>query len=547
MENDSTATRQRESGSASVGARLRRLLRRSNPAKLGLLGLLSVPGYVFDPLAPLRIFAIFYLFFLWMFVGPLVDIVLDRRTETEAEPTDWIRIGSLRYHLTGLLTLPTILLNPLVVTQDFLQAVGGIVAFVRHRGSLPDAASYDQDVSYRLPVEGSWTVVNGSPEREHSHSWIYPSQRYAYDLLVTDEEGRSRPEGSSTAVEEHYCYDEPVLAPADGVVVDAFDTEFESSRAGGLSHPLKRSLPGGHVVIKHTDAEYSCLAHLRPRSVAVEPGDRVRRGQQVGRCGHSGVSSEPHLHFQIQDRPDLLMSASLPVQFDDVRLESPGPSHEPDLVPGHDVWHSGGAESDPSVADSRIGSESVHDPDGYHDRTFIIRGQRVTHAGEGGDAGAGDTDDAGLPDSPEPRSERADAEPVTAARSTRRRATAVLQRAAYGLAVGGLITFLTRPVVSGSTIALVLGVAAAAGVAFRYGFGLFSDGRYQGRMGSFGASLGLALAAAAVTAATSGAVGTGVVGGLSVLGGFFTYVALTEYDTAGLTTGPDTRRTSPAS
>ena len=93
--------------------------------------------------------------------------------------------------------------------------------------------------------------------------------------------------------------------------------------------------PGGHVVIKYAASEYSFLAHLRPGSVTVDPGQRVERGQQVGRCGHSGNSSEPHLHFQVQDHPDFATATSLPVRFDDIEIGSPGMTHEPDLVLGY--------------------------------------------------------------------------------------------------------------------------------------------------------------------------------------------------------------------
>ncbi|PSQ62310.1 MAG: M23 family peptidase [Halobacteriales archaeon SW_8_66_22] len=366
MTENATATDDADppSRATAVAGRLRRLLRRFDPTLLGLLGFLALPAYVSDSLSFLEVFEPFFLFFLWFFVGPIVDMVLARGADEETEPTDWLQVGRVREFAVGYLMIPLTLLNPLVMTQDLLQIAGGAASFLRHRGSLPDSESYEQQVPYRLPVDGTWTVVNGSPEREYSHSWIYPNQRYAYDVLITDEDGRSRPEGTNTAVENYYCYDEPVVAPADGVVVDSFDATLEVSRGGGFSHPLKRSVPGGHVVIRHAESEYSFLAHLRPGSVPVEPGQRVEGGQVVGRCGHSGMSSEPHLHFQIQDSPDFLTAASLPVQFDDIEIEYPGVAHESDLVPGYDVWHAG----DPDDS-----------PDGYHERTFLIEGQRVTH------------------------------------------------------------------------------------------------------------------------------------------------------------------------
>ncbi|MFD6414525.1 M23 family metallopeptidase, partial [Nocardia asteroides] len=45
-------------------------------------------------------------------------------------------------------------------------------------------------------------------------------------------------------------------------------------------------------------------AHVRRGSLAVREGDRVTAGQVLGRCGNSGNSTEPHVHFQLMDGPD---------------------------------------------------------------------------------------------------------------------------------------------------------------------------------------------------------------------------------------------------
>jgi len=181
-------------------------------------------------------------------------------------------MGSWREYAAWFLTMPLAFLNPLVLAQDLSQWLGTAVAFVRHRGTFPAVESYDQQVSYRLPFDGTWTVVNGSYDHDYSHSWFPVTQRYAYDFVITDADGRTSPAGSGSAVDSYYCYDEPILAPADGVVVDVFDTDVESPRGGGLSHPLKRDIRGSYVVIQHAPDEYSCLAHLVPGSVAVSPG-----------------------------------------------------------------------------------------------------------------------------------------------------------------------------------------------------------------------------------------------------------------------------------
>ena len=79
-----------------------------------------------------------------------------------------------------------------------------------------------------------------------------------------------------------------------------------------------RDPAGNHVVLQLGNGEHALLAHLRRGSLRVKPGQRVRQGDALGRCGNSGNSSEPHLHFHVQDRAKLFGPArGLPVEFRD--------------------------------------------------------------------------------------------------------------------------------------------------------------------------------------------------------------------------------------
>ena len=311
----------------SLSSRLRERLGSVSPLTLGLLGVIGIPGELFPQLEILKIFNIFWLFMLWPFAAMLMVSVkhaLGYGADDE-DPRDWFHMGETwRVMIAFFLTLPLTFLNPLTFRQDAMQLLGSIVAIVRYRGSLPDPDTYTQSKNYRLPVDGTWTVLNGSPIKKYSHSWFPATQRYAYDLVITDEDGRSRPEHTDTSIENYYCYNQPVLAPADGIVVDVHDGDPELGRGGGFSHPLKRSITGNKVTIQHAEGEYSSLVHLVPRSIPVEPGDHVERGEEIGRCGHSGNSSEPHLHFQLHDHPAFELSAGLPVRFDGVDADTPG-------------------------------------------------------------------------------------------------------------------------------------------------------------------------------------------------------------------------------
>jgi len=135
---------------------------------LGLLGLLAVPGWLFESLAFMQVFGLFFLFFLWPLVAPLFTWAFER-DDKPPEPIDWIHMGDWRLWVKAYVMIPLTFLNPVILTQDALQMLGMIPAYVRHRGSFPAPESYDQRVSYRLPFEGTWTVVNGGHERTDSH------------------------------------------------------------------------------------------------------------------------------------------------------------------------------------------------------------------------------------------------------------------------------------------------------------------------------------------------------------------------------------------
>ena len=84
---------------------------------------------------------------------------------------------------------------------------------------------------------------------------------------------------------------------------------------------LTRDIAGNSVLIQHADGEYCLLAHLKHGSVQVKAGQVVQQGQEIGRCGHSGNSSEPHLDFQFQNGRSFYFSSGLPVKFTGLSLK----------------------------------------------------------------------------------------------------------------------------------------------------------------------------------------------------------------------------------
>ncbi|HEU0014282.1 MAG TPA: M23 family metallopeptidase [Longimicrobium sp.] len=168
---------------------------------------------------------------------------------------------------------------------------------------------YRTKAPLRLPFEGEWTVVWGGRTVEQNYHAAVRNQRFAYDLLVT-RDGRTH-DGDGSRPEQYYCWGRAILAPAAAMVVTAVDG-LPDQTPGRMdpAHPA-----GNHVILDHGEGEFSLLAHLRQGSVAVRAGERVAAGQKLGECGNSGNTSEPHLHYHLQNGPEFGKAEGLPAQF----------------------------------------------------------------------------------------------------------------------------------------------------------------------------------------------------------------------------------------
>jgi murein DD-endopeptidase MepM/ murein hydrolase activator NlpD len=74
------------------------------------------------------------------------------------------------------------------------------------------------------------------------------------------------------------------------------------------------------VILELADRRgYVVLAHLRAGSIRVRAGDPVATGEELGACGNSGNSTQPHLHIQVMDAADQRAAQGLPMAFRDYR------------------------------------------------------------------------------------------------------------------------------------------------------------------------------------------------------------------------------------
>lgn len=204
--------------------------------------------------------------------------------------------------------------QPFIVLWAF-HATGRVAGFsIRGDLNSPSEApsqylDYATRTKLRLPFEGEWLVIWGGPTVEENYHAAHVDQRFAYDVAVEVEGARHRGEG--TRNEEYHCWGRPILAPGSGIVAAARDGLPDN--APGRMDPTVP--PGNHVVIDHGNGEYSFLAHVQQGSVTARQGDPVSQGDLLGKCGNSGNSSEPHLHYHLQDSPRFGEGEGMPAPF----------------------------------------------------------------------------------------------------------------------------------------------------------------------------------------------------------------------------------------
>lgn len=209
-----------------------------------------------------------------------------------------------------------------VIYQGLKQTFCIPIIYIKHKFHLP-ANSQLTKVEYRLPFDGEWTVVNGGLEKEFSHSWSVPTQRYAYDFLIMDENGKTYEGEDPADVNAYKCYGKHVLAPADGTVVEIrINCEDSKIMLPDNIEATAKDIRGNYILIKHAENEYGFIGHLKPESICVKVGEKVKAGQIIAKCGNTGNSSEPHVHFHIQDSMNFFTSAGVPIRFKNICISA---------------------------------------------------------------------------------------------------------------------------------------------------------------------------------------------------------------------------------
>ncbi len=154
-----------------------------------------------------------------------------------------------------------------------------------------------------------WLTGNGPAAESGHRRALIPvggvpaiAQRFAIDYVMVGDDNKTFT-GDQLKNESYHAEGVDALAVANGVVVEVKDSIPENiPGVNSRAVPITLETVGGnHVVIDIGGGHYAFYAHVKPGSLRVKLGDKVKRGQVIALVGNTGNSTEPHLHFHISD------------------------------------------------------------------------------------------------------------------------------------------------------------------------------------------------------------------------------------------------------
>lgn len=164
-----------------------------------------------------------------------------------------------------------------------------------------------------LPFKKEWTVFWGGDTKELNYHIDSEAQKNAFDIVITDETGKSFKSDGKTN-EDYYAFGKELIAPCDAEVVLVVDG-IKDNKPGEFN-PIY--IPGNTVILKTVNDEYLFFAHFKQNTIVVKQGQKVKQGELLGLCGNSGNSSEAHLHFHIQNTEDLNKATGAKSYFSEI-------------------------------------------------------------------------------------------------------------------------------------------------------------------------------------------------------------------------------------
>lgn len=181
------------------------------------------------------------------------------------------------------------------------------------------SAPKENATSLRLPFAGRWLTIWGGETAEQNQHHGVACQQFAMDFIAVDANGSDR-RGQGRRNADYLAFGMEVLAPGAGVVTDV----IEGVRDNVPGSMNAYSALGNAVFIEHAKDEVSVLAHFKQGSIRVRTGQKVKAGDVLGLCGNSGNSSQPHLHYHLQNTPVIQDATGIKCFFGTVGIVKDG-------------------------------------------------------------------------------------------------------------------------------------------------------------------------------------------------------------------------------
>lgn len=165
-----------------------------------------------------------------------------------------------------------------------------------------------KEIVIENPIGKDAVLFGGKEYKTHA---VWPSERYAYDILVKPYEV------GSSKLEDYGIFGREVFAPTKGKIIDIHDGEEDIEPN---TEEFTSSL-GNYIFMQVEETgTYLIFAHLKQDSICVNIGDSIDAGTVIGQVGNSGTTSEPHLHLQHQKNNPMKMkipicAEGLPINF----------------------------------------------------------------------------------------------------------------------------------------------------------------------------------------------------------------------------------------
>ena len=165
----------------------------------------------------------------------------------------------------------------------------------------------------RLPFKGQWDVLWGGDTKKLNFHVIDKTQKNAFDMVINNKTGLSYKTDGKTN-EDYYAFGKELIAPCDGKIILVVDG-VKDNKPGNMDE----NFPSGNtVIIKTVNNEYLFFAHFKQHSIKVKQGEKIKQGALLGLCGNSGYSTEPHLHFHIQNGEKSTESTGIKSYFNNI-------------------------------------------------------------------------------------------------------------------------------------------------------------------------------------------------------------------------------------